>query len=268
MTADVPPPIRLPIWRLVKASLASVFRYPQNFVGRCWPWVAIISALGVGMHIAIVAEMPIPELLAFPTMMAQLAGTTMVVVSWHRGLILGEPGGPSTAFRFDYPFWRYIGCAILIGVSMILPTFGLFAVGSIILDSASAGIMLSTLAMTPAVFIAYLIGARLVVALPMAATGSAPPLLRASWRLTQGNSWRLVGALIVLYLIASIVVFVLVASVSVVLDILDPHRLVQALILSPTLSFGILLNTALLASLASYAFAVLTNHPLGRDVTG
>ncbi len=278
MSTDIQPPIRLPVWRIVKASLASVCQHPGNFIRRVWPWVAVVAVatamLGFGFGMTFEENSVAAVVIA----LCLFVGPIMVVVSWHRGLLLGEPGGPETAFRLDRPFWRYLGIAIgttllvaaCIGIPAAVIALLLTAFASSEAATASA-IGLGTIGL----LVTLPLTARLLLALPMAAVDAEPPLISGAWRLGRGNGWRLVGALIVLSFIGGLIQLVLVVPVSLVVgmaaggeDLTGLHGAGVNLVLQPLGALAMLFNATLLASYASYAFAVLTNHPLGRDVTG
>jgi hypothetical protein len=268
--ADLPgphPQVRLPAWNLVKASFASVFHHPDNFAGRAGPWVAVVAVLTALFGVVLGMEF---EETGAATIVVSLAiglGATMMVVSWHRGLLLGEP---ATAFRIDRPFWRYIGVCILLAL-LFGVAIGLLA--AVVMLPASVGSSaeaidagVATLRLV-AIAASIPLAARTMVALPMAAIDAAPPLIRGSWRLTRGNTWSLAGALLLTYVFGAAIQYL--ATIAVVL----PFALMGAqdhayLIVQPLGAALGLLLAALFASLASYAYAVLTGHPLGREVTG
>lgn len=278
MTTDIQPPIDLPVWRLVKASLASVFRHLDNFAARVWPWVAVVAiataVMGLGFDMTFEEKSAASGIVG----LLLLVGPAMIVVSWHRGLLLGESGGPATAFRLDRPFWRYVGVGIVMALLMVV------CVG---LPAVAIGALLSTItAPQNAVLTALLIGvillivslpltSRLLLALPMAAIDAEPPLLRGAWRLGNGNGWNLFCGLFFVSLVTAIVQIGLLLPVYIVFGIgsgEDAAAFINGaaanLVLQPLTAALTMLNASLLASYASYAFAVLTNHPLGRDVTG
>lgn len=279
MSAEPPSPaIRLPVWRLVKASLASVFRHLDNFVSRVWPWVAIIAA--ATMLVGVVLKMSLEEKSPATVVLGLILsiGSIMVAVSWHRGLLLGEPGGPMSAFRLDGAFLRYIGGAIIATLVVIiclavpLGAIG-FALSTFLSnDEAAIGAGLALAVVLP---IAVPLSARLLLVLPMAAVDDPSPLLRGAWRLGRGNGWRLAGALLLLSLIGALIQYGPILTVSFVIGLVageDTEALLQSgffhLMIYPLATVTGLLNAGLFASLASYAYAVLTNHPLGREVTG
>ena len=278
MSFDAQPPIRLPVWRLAKASLDSVFQHPGNFVHRVWPWVAIVAALTALLGIGL--DMPFEET-GTATIVIGLClfvGPIMVVVSWHRGLLLGEPGGPSTAFRLDLPFWRYLAIGILVGMLagalIMIPAavLGGLGAGLVSQEMGAVGAGLGGIAALIAVLPA---SARVMLALPMAAIDATPPLLRGAWRLGRGNGWRLFGALLILTLIGTLLQYVplMVVGGAIAFAAGDNAQTVMSggpanLVIQPLFATTSLLNAALFASYASYTYAVLTNHPLGRDVTG
>lgn len=276
MTAAPPPPIALPVWRLVKASLASVFWHPGNFFGRVLPWVAVIAVATAALGIAFGMTFEHNSAGAGLIAVLLLAASTMVAVGWHRGLLLGESGGAASGFRLDRPFWRYLGVAIgmtlLIAVAVSVPSillgFALATVATAEAATASA-VGLATIALVATLPLT----SRLLLALPMAAVDAAPPLLKGAWRLGHGNGWRLFGALLLLSVIGGLIQVAIAIPVTIAVGGLgdDPtalHGVWPNLVLQPLSALLALLNAGLLASYASYAFAVLTSHPLGRDVTG
>jgi len=262
--------LRIPVGGVIKASFASVFRHLDNFVGRAWPWVAITAALtaflGLGLGMKFEEQSAATAIVAI----AIAAGATMIVVSWHRGLLLGEPGGPATAFRLDRPFWRYIGICILLALAFGLGiglVAAVFMVPFALLSSDNAAIAGIAVVSTAAVLASVPLAARTMVALPMAAIDATPPLIRASWRLTRGNTWRLVGALLIVYVAAAVLQYGISLAAGLALALLGAGEHAYLVIQPLVAALGLLL-AALFASLASYVYAILTNHPLGREVTG
>jgi len=279
MTAD-PPEIVLPVRGVVRASLVSVFRHLDNFVGRVWPWLAIVVAVTGVLGLGLGMDFEQDPSAQFALNACLLLGSTMIAVSWHRGLLLGEPGGPDSAFRFDRPFWRYIGTAILAallviaGVGVPAVVFVLAFVG-LLGQQAAAGA--AAVPLIVLVFAILPIVCRLIPALPMAAIGAPAPLLRGAWRLTRGNGWRILGALLVVSLVGSLIQAAVILVVglaaglaSVILA--DGESVLQGalfhLVVQPLVVVSALLNAALFASFASYTYAVLAGHPLGREATG
>ncbi len=273
MTIDTAPPIRLPVWRLVKASLASVFRYPANFLDRAWPWIAIAAIIGIAAALIVDPSSPKPldALIFVLALVTVIAAPLMVVVNWHRGLLLGEPGGPRSAFRFDRALWRYVGVLIVIVLLAMASTLPLGIATGIALGVtgplSGQGEISSIFFVLPLLFSLAVIPviARSMLALPMAAISAEPPLIRASWRLTAGHTWRLSAAVLIAQVVG------MVANLAIELTVVLLGRLLgetTAAAINMPISIGaLLIGTTISASLASYAYAVLTNHPLGRDVT-
>lgn len=276
MTADQAPSIVLPVWPTVMASLSSVFRHLGNFIGRVWPWVAVVAGatavLGFGFGMTFEEESAATGLIA----LLMLASSTMVAVSWHRGLLLGESGGPASSFRLDRPFWRYLGVAIgmtlLIAVAISIPSI-VVGVAMAMVASAETATAAAVGLAAVAIVATLPLTSRLLLALPMAAAGAAPPLIKGAWRLGRGNGWRLFGALLFLSVIGGLIQFAVIVPVTLALggfgaDVTALHGAGPNLVLQPLSALMTLLSAGLFASFASYAFAVLTRHPLGRDVTG
>jgi membrane-anchored glycerophosphoryl diester phosphodiesterase (GDPDase) len=190
-------------------------------------------------------------------------------VNWHRGLLLGEAGGTAAAFRFDRSFWRYVGVALrffLVYAALIIPLAVVFGVRAAI-NAPEPSPSVDT-ALNYALMLAVLpFSARCLLAFPMAAIGAKPPLLRGSWRMMRGNTWRLAGALFVVEIFGYVLNYLVDAAARFLAGLMGMETSVD-IITWPINTAIVLLNVALGASLASYAYAVLTNHPLGREVTG
>lgn len=276
MTAADPTPgqpapvvVRVPVWGVIAAGLRSVFLYPANLARRTWPLVLVTVGVmtvlgarfidleqaagdspGAGLGIAVVA-------------LTALA----VAVRWHRGLLTGEaPPGiavlrPEIAWlRFALAFVLMVAGTLTAASLVIAVLFGLVLA---VTDPDRAYTAMFGLAL-PVVVAMIAVTGRLIVAYPMIALGGKTVAsLRQSWRLTRGNTWRL----LLLTAIYTLLEWVLFPGVYWLFH--ESEKVLGA----AGFALGVLADaalttvfTALIASILSYIYAVLTGHPAASAV--
>ena len=135
---------------------------------------------------------------------------TVVAVGFHRFVLLGERhhGVGGTGFEFGRSEWLYIWSGIKIGLLFLAfgvvmaivgaPNSGSFDPNS--LPSALVGALV--LGYFAAVLCVMLVIGRLVLVLLHVAIGHASELRRI-WDLSGGNSWRMIGYMLLISLLAS-----------------------------------------------------------------
>lgn len=224
MTATARP--GLPVLRTVSEAFHSV---PENWQGGLrisWLWLLILAGM-FWLEITTFPVAPFPaagELPAKPTLPSpgiMLLWPLLIVVSmlalgstavaWHRLILLGEQP-PRIWPGIGRPALRYLGRLLLIGLSampvMLLGGLLLFApladmlipqpVKPFVAPSAAHVLAISIVgfvAMVPAL----LVIARLSVGLPAIAIGR-PMTLTESWEFTVGNTGRLFGGTLLVYM--------------------------------------------------------------------
>ena len=145
--------------------------------------------------------------------------TTGLLVRLTTDVAMGRPTTFASAFRRTLR--RYLALAaydLLVGLAALAVVAVLLLVifGGIALASAStnanAAVIVATVLIALAVFVASMIaaawlGIRLVVAVPAMLEEGLGPIaaVRRSWRLVQGNFWRIVGIVVVVYVLAQVV---------------------------------------------------------------
>ena len=136
-----------------------------------------------------------------------LLGFSATAVGWHRLLLLGEQP-PAIYIGIGWPALRYLGRCVLIGLIAIpimwvcalvvtVPMVGTLGAPA---PQPSGGYLVAlSLIMLVAMLPAWLVMSRLFIALPGIAIGGSMTL-GESWRISAGNTWRLFGGSLLVYL--------------------------------------------------------------------
>lgn len=207
------PVAKLPLWPTVRLAYATYFaHFGEGLkIAALWlPLVAGVAAIGGWLQAALIAQ-----LLANPQTaidVAQPAHLLMLgyarnlllafaavsgAVAWHRLLLLNEAPrfGGNIGTR---SLWRYVGAGLLICLIAALPPV------IVLVPMALLGLLPSAGKAPPAEFaiiaLAYLAGIvlmmRLSLLLPARATGNATLSLKDAWQRSRGNTWRLLGGIV------------------------------------------------------------------------
>lgn len=179
-----------------------------------WPWMLMLLPLNVATNLYLVlneletAGEPNPAMLGkyfavvTPLLLASVVAYASIAVNWHRYVLLDEIAEGWQRLRIDSLAWRYIGnfiliflvlmaCAIPVGLAVALVSF---------LANALLGGEMLTILLIPSVValyaFAFVASYRLMVKMPAIALGRSDFSMGDAWRATKGNSWRLLGLLI------------------------------------------------------------------------
>lgn len=256
--------IRLPVWSLFAASFASVFSHPENFVRRAWLWIVLAMAAVLGFAAVGAAQ---SGWLDATVLLIETLGGLWFALGWHRGLLLQEPADWRGGFRFDLLFGRFAFIAVMIALWYGLVFFLVHLLGLALL-SRGVG-MAQPMARAILNFIASLlalpVAVRFLLGFPFAAVRNEPHAVSEGWRAAHGNVWRLSVLVLSIQLIFRIAIIVASATVGGVLGGfgLDLWIVPAVKTIGPIFVF---LAAAVAASLASYSYAVLTGHPLAKEV--
>ena len=141
-----------------------------------------------------------------PLGLASVVAYSSIAVNWHRYVLLDEIAQGWQRLRIDSLTWRYIGnfiliflvimaCAIPLGIAFVLLGF---------LTNAALGetMIYDFLVLAVVIFyaFAFIIAYRLLVKMPAVALGRTDFSMGDAWRATKGNSWRMLGLLILFVL--------------------------------------------------------------------
>ena len=209
---------KLPVFK----ALGHAFRSTTDNIGFAfhisWPWVLILLPFNVATNLYLVmnglqtGSEPNPEMLGkffaviTPLVLASIVAYASIAVNWHRYVLLDEIARGWQRLRIDSLTWRYIGNFILIILVLIV---GGIAVGLALgiggfLANAILGETVAAILLIPALaalyVFAFVAAYRLSVKLPAVALGRSDFSLRNAWEETKGNSWRLLGLLILFFL--------------------------------------------------------------------
>jgi lipoprotein NlpI len=154
-----------------------------------------------------------------------LPALASVAVAWHRLLLRDEDSGPGVYLRLDRIVAGYAILAFWIGVITLAPIC-VYEMFQIVTGTSAARDMATLIALLLAL-IAFLIAARLSLALPGIALGRDDVTLRTAWRVSKGNTWRMFWAYF--FCIVPWVTILTFASISVIL--VAPSRTTSALLL-------------------------------------
>lgn len=261
--------IRVPVWRVIAAGLRSVFLYPGNFARRAWPLVLVTSGV-LAMRGARFGdlEQAVDDSLGAGLGMAAVALAALAVaVRWHRGLLAGEPPPGIAVLRPEMAWLRFAAAFVVVVVGTMLVgslmVAALFGVVEIAADPNRALSVVWGLAAPVFIGMAMITG-RLMVAYPLIALGGKTmESLRRSWRLTRGNTWRLV-LMLALYTAMEWLLFPAVhVAFQAVENVLGVAGFALGVVADALM---VAVFTALIASILSYIYAVLTGHPAAAEL--
>jgi hypothetical protein len=203
---------KLPLWRTIGQAYAVWARNFPDLVRTCWLWMLLTAlVLAIWMwwqerHIASIIQAiragepfvdPNPlftMVTGIVSRVVMLPALASVAVAWHRLLLRDEHPGPGVYLRLDRIVAGYAILAFWIGVVIVAPKY----VGMIFrIVTGTSPTMASLVVRFLAGLgsgIAFLIVARLSLALPGIALGATPVTLGTAWRVSKRNTWRMFWA--------------------------------------------------------------------------
>lgn len=231
MTDDAGPrAAKLPLWRTVRRAYALTWANLRSLgtVAMVWGPVVFVVLFAVNW-----ATWPYfqPEATFVQTMTAvvplaiasALLGAT-AAVAWHRHILLGEMVTAAQVGRFDARVWRYAGLVLGLSWVVFLPLLVIGGVVSFVPDAtppseaatgaaepadeelgAAASVLMAIIFALVSIPLALPV-MRLLPVLPAVAVGEWAGM-RAAWRATRGNSWRLLAGSLVTALPAIAFIF-------------------------------------------------------------
>lgn len=181
-----------------------------------WPWMLLLLPLNIITNIYLglnVMHDPFQDLsqlytenfgIVIPLTVASIIAYSSIAVNWHRYVLLDEVAEGWGRLRIDGLMWRYIGNVFLIVLILVA---GIVAAA---LAMVLVGLLLNLIMGEASLFLivpvsvalyAYAIVAmyRLMVKLPGVALGRRDFGMRDAWRVTTGNSWQILGLLLLFF---------------------------------------------------------------------
>jgi hypothetical protein len=211
------------MWKLpVFKAMGHAIRSTTDNIGFAfhisWPWMLMLLPLNVATNLYLVlnrlenAGEPNPAMLgkyfevAAPLLLASIIAYASIAVNWHRYVLRDEIPRGWQRLRIDSLTWRYIGNFILIFLVLVacaIPVALAFALIGFLANALFGGEM-ATVLLVPLALALYafaFVGVyRLSIKLPAVALGRSDFSMGDAWRATKGNSWRLLGILILFVL--------------------------------------------------------------------
>lgn len=213
---------KLPVWRTVKAAYLVIFHNPKLAIKlaavplafsilplliQTYLWSGMTAeevALSMQSDFNIVALIQVVSVLGFLAMIP-------MITAWHRLVILGHAHPDARiSYGIKKTEWSYLGKLILFGLLCALFMVPAIVVPVIIgaaLPSAG-GFHIAVIAiMIIAMLFIYAFIFRASLVFPAAAIGESLSF-RESWRLSKGNTWRIIFTTILAALPTSVIMFV------------------------------------------------------------
>ena len=203
---------KLPVWQSIKITYTSYFRHFRDVLRATSLWIVLLAATWAGAEwlrwwwaISIaeqykrgavgdpgVSPVISGSLYVFVALLATVAFVD-VAVAWHRRLLLGERPGFISGHFATIVAWQYFAVFLVLTIAGTIPPALLSAV--LMLDLESLPEILENLlllgAIFGAVFSSFALVVRFSLVLPARATGDHSFSFMESWRVTKGNTWRL-----------------------------------------------------------------------------
>lgn len=216
--------MRLPISDIISAALRDVWQGRRDFVG--FAFLPVLALAAVDTAVAPLIGDPglvidHPDKISPDLVMRMFIGITigwvvglfvftLFAVAWHRRTLVGpEATTFGAAMRWSRRHWRYFSRLATLVFYLLMFLFFLTVLLTRVIPPVTAMLVL--------VIAAGLIGGRAALVLPAAALDEPMPFVQ-SIRLTSGNSWRIMLAVIVvplgLMLVGGIVVLLVAAVVA------------------------------------------------------
>ncbi len=234
-------------WSIFAHSFGMVFRNLKQalqigLVPVVIAFVGVLAALSyIGVSVSVLQDEQALGLLLANSWMVFLAIWVFIMVmmlwivtSWHRFVLLEEyPQGWVPPFRFDR-ILSYIGHAIMLGLLMLLAMIP----GAMIMI-AIGGMSQILGVLTTSIWVGViLVGMyRLLPILPAAAIGK-PLKLKEAWEATTGETWTIIGLLVIGFLFQ--LLLNIMAALFVLVPIIGPIVLYTVLLVMSLVNVSIL----------------------------
>ncbi len=263
---------KLPVFE----ALGHAFRSTTDNIGFAfhisWPWVLILLPFNVATNLYMIlngletgggpdpAKIGTYFAVAAPLILASIVAYASIAVNWHRYVLLDEIAQGWQRLRIDSLTWRYIGnfiLVVLVLVACAIPVGVAFALVGFLANALLGGEMVALL-LVPAVLalyaFAFVAGYRLSVKLPAIALGRSDFSMGDAWRATKGNSWRMLG-LLILFVLCLVLIGVIMLAITYAFGLLGTVGLSLAVAIQVMVNWvATILGVTLLTSL--YGFFV------------
>ena len=219
---------KLPVFATLLQSITYTFLNAGLMFRLIWLWLLALSgamflafALGYGHIVKRLLfayslrdfQWPLYDMLAYGAVaLLYMAATYSITVAWHRGLLMNEQ--PGAAFlRFGYREIHYFGRTLVmvaIAVGFFTPILILFVIAFMWYYNVYGENLYLEIAIFAVVATCTLVFMqRFTLVLPGAAVGDQRMTLRESWKLTEGNAWRIfIGGTFIIGVLHAIAGFV------------------------------------------------------------
>ncbi len=264
---------KLPVFK----ALGHAFRSTTDNIGFAfhisWPWVLILLPFNVATNLYMVlngletggepdpAKIGMYFAVATPLILASIVAYASIAVNWHRYVLLDEIAEGWQRLRIDGLMWRYIGNFILVVLVLVacsIPVATALGLVSYLLITLLGGGELLPVLLIPAAValyaLAFIAAYRLLVKMPAVALGRRDFSMGDAWRATGGNSWRMLG-LLILFVLCLVLIGVIMLAITYAFGLLGTIGLSLAVAIQVMVNWvATILGVTLLTSL--YGFFV------------
>jgi hypothetical protein len=217
-TVTVAAPSKLPLWRTIGQAYALWGGNFPDLVRTCWLWMLLMAPVFAFLnwwqapHLMEMMEImqaahngqPFVDPNPLLTMLTLIVGKVValpalasVAVAWHRLLLKDEHPGPGVYLRLDGIVAGYAVLAFWVGLITLAPGYVSMMLQIVTGTSVTAQDPLASgvqfLAGVGSIT-AFFVVARLSLALPGKALGRDDVTFGAAWRVSKGNTWRMLWA--------------------------------------------------------------------------
>ena len=227
MTTEVPPPAgkgKVPVWRTAIESYRFVFGNLDRFFAL--GWLPLVIAFAASMTSGFLTEVDGGEGRSLADWVSYLALSAaswamyiVFAVRWHRFFLLNERESVFTHV-LGMRNWRFLGYTVLLSFAPVVPMlvigligFGVFVSVADFQEAGAVGLALILLFGLSgfAAFILMFVVLRFSLVLPGTAV-DRPLGLGEAWGNMRGNTWRFMGAIILVAVPSVILMLILLAN--------------------------------------------------------
>jgi hypothetical protein len=210
-TVTVAAPSKLPLWRIIGQAYALWGDNLSDLVRVCWPWMLLMAPVFAfltwwqaphAMELLQAARTgqpfvdPNPLLTMITAVVGKVVGLpalASIAVAWHRLLLKDEHPGPGVYLRLDGIVAGYAVLAFWVGLITVAPSYVSILFQSMAAHGHPLASGIQFLAGVGTIT-AFFVGARLSLVLPGRALGRDNITFGAAWRVSKGNTWRMLWA--------------------------------------------------------------------------
>jgi hypothetical protein len=210
-TVTVAAPSKLPLWRTIGQAYVLWGGNLPDLVRVCWLWMLLMAPVfafltwwqaprAMELLQAVRLGQPFVDPNPLLTMLTQIVGKVVglpalasVAVAWHRLLLKDEHPGAGVYLRLDGIVAGYAVLAFWVGLITLAPNYVSMMLQSMAANGhpLAAGVQfLAGVGTITALFVV----ARLSLVLPGKALGRDDITFGAAWRVSKGNTWRMLWA--------------------------------------------------------------------------